>query len=222
MKYAFGYLPYHIEPVMIGSFIGHTINAYSVGDGRHAGYIKIAYIPSGTADTDIYEFLCVTGRLSSFGTNDNKVQTIVEGAWNLLLDSGIGWIEANDAIQYIKKLNQQDAYNFIMKEIMPSIEKKKKREWREFIQYHVDKPRVDFIRVHEGYNGTGLAEQLYYRAGVWMQKQFNLPFRFSTLQCGAAKKVMQRFINHDMVETRKEGKCIMNWLKVDKPLWIQT
>lgn len=50
-----------------------------------------------------------------------------------------------------------------------------------FKYYHVDKPKIDFIRVFEPYRRKGIAEQMILFAAKWYKERVDLNFYFSNL-----------------------------------------
>lgn len=50
-----------------------------------------------------------------------------------------------------------------------------------FKHYHIDKPKIDFMRVFEAYQRKGIAEQMILFAAKWYQENKGLNFYFSNL-----------------------------------------
>jgi len=225
MKYAFGYSAY--QESFSRYFDLHKITAFDTVNGKEAGYIKISYIPSSSKFTEsIIPTLDLSGHIYSHmwdlpGATEDSV--LVGSAWNIICIAGnMSYEEQNNTLKLIKGFSIKDGADYIRQHIIPMIEKKMKRQWQHNIDYHVDKPKTDYIHVFDDYRGTGLAEQLHYRAAKWMQDSFNLPYRFSTLQSGAAKKVMQRFIDNDLVRTKKLNGHTFNYIDVSKNLRLDS
>ena len=228
MKFTFGYHPYidiHNPRGLSGQFVCHTLKAISVEDGKEAGYIKISYIPSGIFENSIIPYLCLRGKIYGEWGEESEDELLYHSAWPLISDV-TAWHEANDIHQEIRALGVKEGAQQIRERIMPKIVRKHKKAWEEEIAYHVDSPKVDFVSVHEPYRGQGLAERLYYGAAKWMHNSFGLRMRFSTLQSERAEQIMQRFIDHDMTTTEKitfyGQEWTLNWLNVDKSLWLDT
>lgn len=220
MNYTFEYLPYFIEPTLNPQFTGHTIYAYDER-GNVAGYIKIFYIPSGKFNKDIVEFLKLHGHLPCSWKYTERADLLYHSAWSLLnCVFGLSYVERNDELRKIEAMSVERGAKYIEDNYLDDIKARYQRQWDDDIAYHVDKPKVDYIRVNDDYRGTGLAEELYIRAAKWMKEEFNLPFRFSTLQSDQAKAVMNRMIKQGMIKIRKEilktcfGDYSLNWIEV--------
>lgn len=232
MKYSYSYSANHDDGRFHSRwFTLHKITAFSVADGREAGYITISYIPSSTGFANsIIGQLNLQGTISGYLYDKSySLDTIlVKSAWSLLNKCAMSYDEMNRVYEMLKYMSVWKAADYIREHILPEIEQREMKKWQWDIAYHVDKPKVDFIRVHEPYRGSGLAEQLYYRAAKWMKSSFNLPMRFSTLQCDdRPKRVMQRFIDRGMVEQERFPNIYdrtkpytFNWIKTDRPLWL--
>lgn len=204
MDYTFEYLPYFIKPELNPQFVGHTINAYDT-DGNLAGYIKISYIPSGKFDKDIVEYLKLHGRIHCSWKYDERADLLYHSTWSLLnCVRGLSYAERNDELCKIEAMSVERGAKYIEDNYLDDIKARYQRQWDEDIAYHVNKPKVDFIRVEDNYRGSGLAEQLYIRAAKWMREEFGLPFRFSSLQSDQAKAVMNRMIKQKIIKVRKE------------------
>jgi len=83
---------------------------------------------------------------------------------------------------------------------------------------------TDYIKVYPDYRGNGLAEMLYYRAALWANSM-GKRYRFSNTQSESARKVMQRFIDRDMVSTERRRMWNrvqeFKFLETEKPLWVE-
>lgn len=227
MQYAFGYQPFTTSKAVdeYSAFALHRITAFDITSGTRAGYLTITYIPSGSFNKSIIPFLELHGKL--YGRRCYKTgirltddELMVKDSWSLITELPMPYLEKNDLHKELNELPVNVAAKRIRKEILPQIEKRYKKAWQEDIDYHVNCPRVDFIRVENEFRGTGLAEQLYYRGAKWMKDSFGLPFRFSTLQSEKAQRVMQRFIERKMVTQTQSGKYTFNWLNTDNSLWL--
>lgn len=223
MKYVFGYSAY--QDSFSRYFDLHKITAFDIASGKEAGYIKISYIPSSTKFAEsIIPFLDLKGHIYNYmwdlpGATEDSV--LVGCAWSLICAAkNMGYQEQNDTLRLIKSLPVKDGADHIRQHIIPVLEKRLQKEWQHDIWYHVDRPKTDFISVEDDFRGTGLAEQLYYRAAKWMHDSFNLPYRFSTLQGDAAKKVMQRFIDNGLVRTEQYNDYTFNFIDPSKKLWL--
>lgn len=224
MKYVFGYSAYQDS---FSRYVDlHKITAFDVASGKEAGYIKISYIPSSTKFAEsIVPFLSLKGHIYRYmwdlpGATEDSV--LVGSAWSIICAAkNMGYQEQNDTLKLIKSLPVKDGADYIRQHIIPVLEKKLKKEWQGDIDYHVDKPKTNFILVYKDFRGTGLAERLYYNAAKWMQESFGLPYRFSTLQAPEAERVMQRFIDRGFTrEERINEYCAVYFLDPSKRLWL--
>lgn len=67
-------------------------------------------------------------------------------------------------------------------------------------EFHVDKPRTEYIRVAENHRRQGIGTALYEEANRWMREQFDLPLYSSSLRQNNAEAAWEKL--------RSEGKAI--------------
>lgn len=201
---------------------------------QRAGYIKICHIPDAEWLDDPYWWLVHVRNI--FYWRDHPVRTVGDfremprsnlnsGVWSLLLKI-MNYRSANDELERFRNLDDEEAASTVLQQYIPKFMEIRKNRlnfmWDK--RYHNECGMyTDLILVHEPYRGTGLAEQLYYKAALW-GKKIGKRYRFSNCQSDAAKKVMRRFAERGMItqERRRMHNRVytFNYLDTIKPLWL--
>jgi GNAT superfamily N-acetyltransferase len=111
--------------------------------------------------------------------------------------------------------------NLPLNEVIPEFEKIEKiakknygLQYRQFKNYHVDKPLVDFIRVRPDVQRKGIATALH-RAGYEWMKSRGLPYYASGTQTDMAKRVWDKLEKEYPVKKEK------HWW-ANKPIYRKT
>jgi len=144
--------------------------------GELAGYIAISYVPK----EDFYKKYPT---IFDFGKRkiyvDDK-DPIDEKLWRLGTEIS-GW-SADDSYKSLSNSEKEKLLNDLIKKY----EKKIKPQYDEFIQFHIDKPLVDYIDVEDKYKRMRIGEALYVIASRWLAKR-GMKLYASGLQSDSAK-----------------------------------
>lgn len=92
-----------------------------------------------------------------------------------------------------------------IREVEERMERRHGQKFKEFKNYHKDKPFVDYIRVHEDFQRQRIAEAMYLDAAKWM-KERGLKFYASSLQSPEAKGAWKHLAKKFDVRKSKSGK----------------
>lgn len=188
------------------TFIVHLITAEV--DGEEAGYLKISYVPKEKFSIHTPDAMHYMGKLRGWcGVQDafekkDKV-ALVKSVARYIHDSPV--FNASD-----KEIsaNGQEWLNEKIKEYKQKVNKKHGTIFKEFADYHLNKPKVDFIRVYEkgekvrnhfdndaeerestkDFTRQHIALALYKAGALWMA-QHGLKLYASTLQSKSAEAV---------------------------------
>ena len=146
--------------------------------GEPVGYLNISYIPKDSFEKNyptLFDYLIQKGmvHLSKFDINDPE-----QHKQALLAASGYGdWNKPTQA-------DLEDPKFF--KRLEKWLKKKYGQDYKDFKEFHVDKPLVDYIRVHEPFQRKGIAVALYNYGAKYLAKK-GLKLYASGLQSDAAK-----------------------------------
>ena len=157
------------------AWVVHRVEAY-VG-GQEAGYLKISYIPKERWD-------------KWFPTVwDMKAN---KNGWHRDSDSLVDTFRMVLRYTYMHNFNKFESgeYKPTEKEMRDYLKKSEKPYLREYVTskaFHVDKPMVDFIHVHDEFKRQGVATALYKYGARWLAKTKGMPLYASGLQQPAAK-----------------------------------
>lgn len=135
-------------------WVVHQINAYVKGE--HAGYLKISYI---TKDRFVKHYPTILNYLTTITGNIILPFDKKSAHYKDLNDSDLkSTVKA--LTRHSRSRKYHDMWNtgkgipesrkellFIIEDIIKIELKDKKKKFKEFIEYHVDKPIVDFIKV---------------------------------------------------------------------------
>lgn len=131
----------------------HQLNA--VVDGEQAGYLKISYVPSEKARQifpDAFHYaLQRTGRYYAVRRlYDDQPDDAQWGDDQLraAIESCRGWMVSEERrhLEALSGDGLRDAWSRAKAEV----KREHRREYEDFLEFHVDKPLVDYIRVHHG------------------------------------------------------------------------
>ena len=170
--------------------------------GEQAGYCRISYVPSDRIegwDNDIYAFLAHRGgALGIHGIKDPSRAS--HQTWSALAFAVQcelhGWPKANASAWHEKPL---DEIRDFLEAARPGLEKKVGPKRAEFIDFHVDKPLVDYIQVVEGLQGKRIGRTLYQEAARWMGER-GLSLHASGIQTESARRCWESMAREGLVE----------------------
>lgn len=159
-------------------------------DGTPAGYLRISYIPSERTpgwQEDIYVFLAHRGSsLGIYGIKDPA--TANHDQWSSLAfrvqERLQSW--ANACASKWDDRPLADIQTFL-EQSRAALEDKLGPKRDEFLEFHVDKPLVDYIEVPEGLRGKRISRTLYQEAARWMEER-GLALHASGVQTEAAQR----------------------------------
>ncbi|WP_217925158.1 hypothetical protein [Miltoncostaea oceani] len=160
---------------------GWTVHRLGVqARGREAGYLKISYVPADRAARLFPDpFHYALERSGSFYALKRLLERAPEAEWDepelrAAVESGRGWVPWDEQ-QRLKGLGAcglRDEWAAVRSRIQEDFAE----QHRSFLEFHVDKPLVDYIRVFDGYDcdgeddfrRQGIALSLYAVGARWM------------------------------------------------------
>lgn len=184
----------------------------AVVDGAVVGKIKIAYIPSTEwvlRYSSVFNFAAVQGRHFHVGDRDGinwKTLTLTEDTLRYLWRSAFYSINGNWP-EYCGATEPETNLRAEIEKLERVLARKLKKEIAEFKKFHVDKPMVDSIRVHESMRRQGIGSALYLQAARWMAER-GLRLYASGLQSDEAKGVWKALENQGFVDKDRRGRFI--------------
>lgn len=180
-------------------------------DGTPAGYCRISYVPaSQVADwDDIY------GYLRSYGQRHGLSEVVrlplppaasieQRERWAVAIrDLRYPWAR-QDSPERAPWANDA-AVRAYLEQARPWLEEKFGKARQEFLDFHCDKPLVDYIRLPEALQGKRLARALYAEAARWMAQR-GLQLHASGVQTPEAQRCWQAMAASGWVETAPDGR----------------
>lgn len=163
-------------------------------DGQEVGYLKISYIPKKKCQeywSDIWDFIgteCGVCGLDKCKTTEERYKYLFDRYYC-----------QKDLVTNKEKL----------KEINIWASKYQKR-FDDLTSYLVDKPYVDFIRVHESYQRNGVAVALYVRGAKELAKE-KFVLHASTIQSDEVKACWEWMEFHDIPVKRENGRKFLDY-----------
>ncbi len=79
------------------------------------------------------------------------------------------------------------------------------KAYREWIDYHVDKPEAAYVAVNEEFRGKGIGKKLYVEAHKWMQER-ELRFYESSQKNSYGRALWASLVTCDMTERSDDGR----------------
>jgi GNAT superfamily N-acetyltransferase len=160
------------------------------GSPEEVGYLKLAYIPKKRFDDHFKAgALSYADQIAGHrvfpapkdwetnpdarashdidGFDDHQLREFVRGASWSFLNRDFSYGASHAKLQSMDRRQLMDQ----VKEIRAAVEHRFSAEYRRFRRNVVDKPMVDFIRVHDGYRRLGIATALYVEGARWMAEK---------------------------------------------------
>lgn len=151
-------------------------------DGEDVGYLKISYIPKKNAKLlfpDVLTFMHRNnsnlifpsevindhlGPVDYSSMSDGQLRELLIG---LTLTFFGGWSDRQNAI---KRMDKREML-VMLKEYMRVSKRKNGPDYKKFLETYVDKPFVNFIKVFDNFQQTGIATLLYVITSKWLQER---------------------------------------------------
>lgn len=187
------------------------ITMFSV-DGEEMGYLKLSYIPD---ELNFYDFLDLKGHrfhpekygvdrvrvdsdFSKFVDEKRRSQT----AYTLAQISRVyRWGDSNDLAEQSKTV--VDFYKFLLDtELLQAVKKEYDAMYKMYTENFVDEPFVDYIRIHDAFQGKKNSIFLYLEAARWL-KERNMRLRLSGVAMDSAMAVRRVMLNEGLLDTGK-------------------
>lgn len=159
-------------------------------DEKEVGYLKISYIPKERFERQyrsIFDYLYkIEGKhLLPRGVDPKKVTAAELRPYLFALQyEAEGWADG-DWQKANERWTDQEVMTYFY-EVERVIYKHNEKRFKEFREFHVDKPLVDFIRVQPEYQRKGVASLLYKLGAKWMASR-GMKLFASGLQSDQAK-----------------------------------
>jgi GNAT superfamily N-acetyltransferase len=153
-------------------WVVHRIDA--LVDGVVCGYLKIAFIPRAKFDahyTTIWHYMSQRGWCFK-GENGPRD---LDDAWRTAAQYRAVWPNDTPPPDRDAQLRKW-AKDYVA-------------DFRKHEAFHVDKPLVDYIKVHDQYRRNGIGLALYKYGARWVAKEKGMPLYGSGLQTDEAKSV---------------------------------
>lgn len=178
-------------------------------DDKEAGYIKMSYIPKNRFERyypTVFNFL---SQIHGYSPLPYKKQTLhfsklsqseLAETWHhAFMTTYRRWPEyGHDRKNYLlpdgRSPNNLSKAELVdeWKELEVAANKNYKHEFKKFEKFHVDRPIVDFIRVHEPHRRQYIGTALYNEGARWM-KEKGFKLYASGIQSPQAKTVWTKF-----------------------------
>jgi len=168
-------------------WIYHLIEAFI--ENEEVGFIRIAYIPKESVP-DLYpsilNFIDKQGGHSLLPiddpsmpyqslSNEELYKLVKNGRWVLL--------QKQDSVP-----TDRSSLLILAKELEDWAKQSKyQKKFDKFLEYHVDKPEPDMIRINDDFKRQGIATSLYLFTARWLAQK-NLQLWTASLQTGEAEK----------------------------------
>jgi len=173
---------------------GEQLQSQGSGDwtGNEVGYIKITYIPSNYFEEKY------GGKVGMLRFADDFMGWLFRDP--IVIPRAISEISRR-IDSYHERVSRKEVQKMEMEERFDLFEDYMDRVVENYggvreekKEYHVDKPRVEYIQVADGYKRQGIGTQLYKEASRWMEEEFGLRSYSSTLRSDAAEAVWKSMV----------------------------
>jgi GNAT superfamily N-acetyltransferase len=179
-------------------WVVHRIEAFV--EDVPAGYIKISFIPHVNFEKEYPTILHYLGKVegknffplsrsANYSAGERPMDffhelPLYEQVWILKHFNGGRWVtkELAEELKVLPSSELKKLYRMEMSEIKKTYGKK----FKDFINFHVDKPLVDYIKVNEEFRRKRIAIALYSKAAEWLSES-GLKLYASGIQTDAAK-----------------------------------
>lgn len=150
-------------------------------NGKEAGYLKISYVPKERMKKH-FPTLLNFGLAQYFpiGKDHTHWKNLTQEEKAKLLiyvilshksprhkDWDIGWSDQSR----ISDMTEDELDAYLSMAADPKFNKNLKQRWDEFVKFHVDKPKVDFIRVNDSFQRQHVALALYQKGATLLAKK---------------------------------------------------
>lgn len=168
-------------------------------DGENVGYLKMAYIPKERLKEWYPTMLSYISQMKGshvlpYGYEKKQIKDIPADLLRQCLfmaRQAVGRRYPNfDQQRADRQLPDEQVYAEFAK-LEQQAQKEFKQKWQDFVNWHVDKPVVDFIRVESDLHRKGIGTALY-RAGHQWMKEKGMKLYASTLQQKEAAAAWER------------------------------
>lgn len=171
-------------------------------DGDKVGYLKISYVPKARIahwQQDPYHFLADRGSGLGFYAPRDLTQAEQPRLADLAtsLHTEFEGMRASGNARWHEQSGE--AILAQLRAWRPQVQALVDRPMREFIDFHVDRPLVDFVEVGEGFRGQRLSRWLYREAAEWMSER-GLQLHASGAQRPAAARMWEVMGQEGLVE----------------------
>lgn len=170
----------------------HKLEAFV--DGKEVGYLKISYIPKERFKAHYPHIINYLGKIAGQGEFDR-------------IKNDEDLFRALQLRRYIPLYPDEDSSNKeLIKQGLKEVKNRYGKAFRQFKNFHVDKPLVDYIRVASGspnslsapatesWRRQGIATALYYEGAKWLWKNYGFYLWASGVQSAEAKAAWQKMM----------------------------
>lgn len=211
-----GPITFEYEKDTEGENRGFTVDKITARtNGEEAGYLKLSYIPR---DKFFHFYPTIFNYLDQIkgwimfphGKGYLHYKNLTSEERRQLLENILSYRRELQDASNAKRLNDKQVLS-TLKELegeMLEADKHKKQGFHWFFKYFVDKPLVDYIRVHPKFRRMGVGTELYKAGAVWM-KERGMRMYASGLQSPEAKAAWKSFPEKGLVIKKdRRGKYI--------------
>lgn len=172
-----------------------------VKDGEQAGYLKISNVPS----MDFWQFLNLQNALMP--NTEQKIWDIQDPenkyhmAYQIAQYARIERSESNSIAAQARECD--NLYRFLCAvRVIDRLLERHDATFRRYHDYFVQRPFVDFVKIHRRFNGHNHSIRLYKEAAKWL-KERHLRLRLSHIASPAALHIREKMKKRNMLEPIK-------------------
>lgn len=194
-------------------------------DGVDVGYLKISYVPAARM-TAMFPSLLNYVMPDYFPEGKKNApwrELSLEAKQRLVLYAMLGRYAPRHKSWDLDSYGDQDRVNKMPVEEVdhylalldnPEINKDGAAKMKKFVDFHVDKPLVDFIRVNEEWQRQGIGLALYRAGAAWLDENYGSHLHASGVQSPEAKGAWQHMDALGWVAATDYGRPVLDPKKI--------
>lgn len=147
-------------------------------NGENVGYIKLSWIPRERFNQRYHSVIDYVDNIEGsnfrpYSYRDVRIENIPidELRKNMFYAASTarGYVSSEEQESY-KTMSNKEVFDYYQ-ELIKDLNKRYSKKFKEFEQWHVDKPIVDFIRVNDQYKRQGIGTALYRAAYDYLKNK---------------------------------------------------
>ena len=165
------------------------------GDGE-VGYINVTYVPEEvweerySGDEGLLRWLD-DFKGKHFKPDRYELSKTVRGL-SKECEGWHDWLSKED-VEEMSEEELENLFDVYLSDLWDEYE----TEWKNTYRYHVDKPRVEFIRVLNDYQRNGYGTKLYRKMAEILNEEYDMKLHSTNLQREAAEKTWDSLLKED-------------------------